>query len=267
MKPALNPNTIQSAEFEVQMDVCVESGYEGFELMGDDIDRYLESGHDLNEIKTRLFEKRVAVAAIYGGNPFWPLKEERAESLTAGRFERYCKYCAQLGCEIISINTMENVSTDVAVDQIAKVCSLAQARGIRLAYEPLGFAPRFRDIQGTLELLEQVERDNFGILLDPFHLHRGGSSLRDIELIPDGKIFLVHFDDAINVPVDQMTDLDRVFPGDGILDLTLFIRKIREQEYNGFISVEIFNKDYWVRDPFSVAKEAKNRLDKYLKGE
>ena len=58
------------------------------------------------------------------------------------------------------------------------------------------------------------------IVLDPFHIYRGGGEIEDMEGIPGEKIAVFHFNDAPAEPAREVqTDADRVYPGDGILDL------------------------------------------------
>ena len=70
------------------------------------------------------------------------------------------------------------------------------------------------------------------VLLDFYHLYRGGNSFDSLRLI-NGKILPVfHINDYPELPPrTELRDSDLVFPGDGIC--------------RGGLSVELFNKGYW----------------------
>jgi sugar phosphate isomerase/epimerase len=45
-----------------------------------------------------------------------------------------------------------------------------------------------------------------------------------------------------------------VWPGEGHLDLRRYLTLLREIGYDGWISLELFRKDLWSRDPLEVAR-------------
>jgi sugar phosphate isomerase/epimerase len=61
-------------------------------------------------------------------------------------------------------------------------------------------------------------------------------------------------------PRQSISDKDRVFPGDGIAPLADIIRTLRAIDFNGYLSIELFNPDYWQRDPLEVAREALQKM-------
>ena len=73
--------------------------------------------------------------------------------------------------------------------------------------------------------------------------------------IPGEKIAVFHFNDAPAQPARaEQTDADRVYPGDGILDLGQMISILEDAGYAGVISLELFNPNYWEQDPAKVAR-------------
>jgi 2-keto-myo-inositol isomerase len=46
-----------------------------------------------------------------------------------------------------------------------------------------------------------------------------------------------------------------VFPGDGVCELPVIIRDLIDHGFKGTFSLELFNPEYWKRDPQSVADE------------
>ena len=265
MKIALNPNTIQKADFETQLDACSRAGYEGFELQYTVLRDYLQAGYSLDDVGRMLTDKDVTPAAVSIESPFWQLEEGDTKAEAVERVRRCAEYCAALGCDIITVcSGLKTGPLDQAADDLIAICDIAGSSGARICYEPLGFSEKYRDIRTALALLDKAGCDNCGILLDSFHLYRGGSTLEEIDLIPAEEIMLAHINDVRDVPVAEMEDTDRVFPGEGILDLETFVAKLRGKNYDGYVSLEIFNEEYWAHNPYEIAARGKALVEKLL---
>jgi 2-keto-myo-inositol isomerase len=79
--------------------------------------------------------------------------------------------------------------------------------------------------------------------------------LDDVPDIDGRRIAIFHIND---VPPgkerEKLKDEDRVMPGDGILPLGEIISKLDSIGYGGFVSLELFNRDLWEKDPLEVAR-------------
>lgn len=61
-------------------------------------------------------------------------------------------------------------------------------------------------------------------------------------------------------PRETINDSSRLYPGDGIAPLTQILRDLRDIGFNGFLSLELFNRDYWKRSPVKVAREGIEKM-------
>jgi sugar phosphate isomerase/epimerase len=61
-------------------------------------------------------------------------------------------------------------------------------------------------------------------------------------------------------------DEDRVLPGDGIADLPRVIANLRAIGYCGPLSLELFNRQLWLEDPFEVVKLGLERIRALVEG-
>jgi sugar phosphate isomerase/epimerase len=72
---------------------------------------------------------------------------------------------------------------------------------------------------------------------------------------------LFHINDyPADPPRQEASDADRVFPGDGVAPLTAILRTLHTNGFHGFLSLELFNRDYWTRDPRDVAREGLEKM-------
>jgi 2-keto-myo-inositol isomerase len=85
-----------------------------------------------------------------------------------------------------------------------------------------------------------------------------------IDALDPKRLFIFHIDDAEDLPSDQLTDAHRLLPGLGILPLKDIVTAFRRIGYDANASVEIFRPEYWERDPFELAREAKKAMEMVL---
>ncbi|MGA2737382.1 MAG: sugar phosphate isomerase/epimerase family protein [Bryobacteraceae bacterium] len=83
---------------------------------------------------------------------------------------------------------------------------------------------------------------NVGLLLDVWHWRHAGATTGDIIKAGKAGIVHVHFNDAPNLPPEQIRDNERLMPGEGVIDLVGFLRALQEIGYQDALSVEVFGR-------------------------
>jgi len=109
-------------------------------------------------------------------------------------------------------------------------CSLAaEPFGIRLALEPINRyeTTLINNVAQGLDLIERVGADNFGLLLDTFHMNIEEPSLEDSIRRAGERIFHFH-----------VADSNRWYPGAGHLDFKSVLKALFATGYAGFVSGE-----------------------------
>jgi len=96
---------------------------------------------------------------------------------------------------------------------------------------------------------------------------RGGGTVDDLLALSGDRLACFHINDlpATPDPLAQ-TDEDRVQPGDGIADLPRVIANLRTIGYRGPLSLELFNRELWGRDPVDVARLGLDRVRALVEG-
>jgi len=110
----------------------------------------------------------------------------------------------------------------------------------------------------------RVNRENVGVVIDSFHFYTGGSTIESIGALDPDRLFIFHINDAEDLPREQLEDRHRLLPGLGILPLKEIIVTLRGIGYDRVASVEIFRPEYWERDPFELAREARAAAERVL---
>jgi sugar phosphate isomerase/epimerase len=93
-----------------------------------------------------------------------------------------------------------------------------------------------------------------GLLLDVWHWHHAGATTQDIVAAGRDAIVHVHFNDAPNLPPEQIRDNERLLPGEGVINLTGFLQALQKIGYRDALSVEVFGRGLKNMPPAEAAK-------------
>ena len=93
------------------------------------------------------------------------------------------------------------------------------------------------------------------LLLDVYHLYKGGSDFSGLKLVSGAVLPCLHFNDyEATPPRESIRDADRVYPGDGVAPLTQILRDLAANGFHGYLSLELFNQTYWKEEAAAVAR-------------
>jgi sugar phosphate isomerase/epimerase len=135
---------------------------------------------------------------------------------------------------------------------IEAVLPHAEARGIRLAIEPLH--PMYADSRSAINTLAQandlalaIGSDYVGVAVDVYHLWWDPALESEIARAGRaGKLFAYHVCDWKSPTEDLL--LDRGLPGEGCIELRRIRGWVERAGFRGFNEVEIFSTRYWAQD-------------------
>ena len=157
------------------------------------------------------------------------------------------------------------ISFEKAVQELKQMAAMASKSGISLMFEMLGFQDRpFHTVNETITLAQAAD---IQIVIDTFHFIISGAKPDEIAALPKKIIGVVHFSDAISggKALHEITDADRVLPGEGDLSLIEISGAIRRTGYQGGMSVEVFHPKYAKQDPYKVSHEAYRSVEELLR--
>ncbi|GAB2571129.1 sugar phosphate isomerase/epimerase family protein [Gracilibacillus alcaliphilus] len=121
--------------------------------------------------------------------------------------------------------------------------------------------PFIWDIQSTLEWIDLIGEPNVGIVLDSIHWHTIEGTVKDIKLLKPEQIAYVHINDAKDIPREEVLDNDRLFPGEGAIDLVGFLKALQHINYQGIVSQEILTIHEPTESSAELAKKSKEAME------
>jgi sugar phosphate isomerase/epimerase len=136
-------------------------------------------------------------------------------------------------------------------DAFAELCEAARPAGANVVLEIMPFTD-VRTIEDGLGIV--ADAANGGLLLDLWHVERGGIVLEDVARIPPGRLLAVELDDAGPPEGDPFDDtrFRRRLPGDGEFDVAGFVRAVETTGLAApYYGVEIISESFR-RQPLDV---------------
>lgn len=251
----LNTSTIRPASLMDKIRIAAETGYTAIELWNNDLSEYEDQGGSLTDVKKALDDHGLTVPTVIALHGWFNTTGAEHQAAIEDAKIRMAQAAAVGSTYIISSPPREVADLQVGGENYRELLELGREFGVKPAMEFLGFVDGVNQVKHAWEVMEVADHPDSTIVLDPFHIYRGGGEIEDMEGIPGDKIAVFHFNDAPADPArSEQTDADRVYPGDGILDLKRMISMLKDVDYSGVISLELFNPSYWEEDPTEVAR-------------
>lgn len=270
MKIALNGATTMHADLETDIRAAGAAGYDLVELWASKLRTYLET-HAIADLRALLTENKVEPYSINSIEHITFRTSEDYESIKAQCGE-LSAVAGQLNCPYIVVvpgKLPDGATKDRIIEESVRVLNeladISEPYGVSLAFEFLGQADcSVQTLDLCNEIVEKVDRKSIGNVIDTFHFYAGNSTFEAIDAMKPEKLFIFHINDAENLPKEQLTDAQRLYPGEGILPIAEIKEHFDKIGYDRMVSIEIFRPEYWAQDPFEVARKAKAATEQVL---
>lgn len=263
----LNASTIRPTPLMDKIRIASQAGYAAIELWCNELTDYEQAGGSITDVKKALDDNGLVVPtmiAIFGWLGTTGVEHDAALEDARQRMEQ----AAQIGASyIISSPPSDACDLSNAGAAYRELLELGRLFGVRPAMEYLGFVDSVFTIEQAWQIVTGAAHEDACVIMDPFHILRGGSPLDDIAKIPGDKVAIWHWNDVPDTkPVRQQTDADRVLPGDGVGPLKEIEQQALAQGYQGYVSLELFNPALWEEEPEFVARLGLEKMQRYFAG-
>ncbi len=270
MRLGFNGATTMTSVLETDIRIAGHAGFDALEITASKLQRFLNSHsiHDARELIEEAKLKPYTINSIEKIN----LREPEGRDEVLAQTKLLSQYASSLACPwIIAVpgpapdGLQWKAARAATVEILQEMASIAAAYGIGIAFEFLGFPwSSVRTAAQAWEIVQETAQANVSMVIDTCHFYAGGSTIDSISALDPGKVAILHINDVDPLPRELITDANRLFPGDGVIPLGQIIGALRQIGYDEIASVEIFRPEYWQRDPFSVAEEAKAKTQRVL---
>lgn len=244
-------------DFAERVEVAAALGYTGIGLILSDLSR-ARSRHGYARMRRLLDERRLSLELEFLVG--WMAEGDELAAAEAA-FDELLTAAAELGARHIKVGPdmqakawpMSHMS-----ERFAGLCRRAATVGTRIVLEPMPWS-NVADLATARALVEGAGEANGGLLIDIWHMARGGIDFQEIATLPAGIIHHVELDDAdaeVRGTLLEDTLSHRRFCGLGALDVPAFLRALAAQGYNGAYGIEIISAEQRARPFADVARDA-----------
>ncbi len=271
MKLALNGATTMRADLATDLQAAKAAGFDYLEIWAAKLRAFLRQ-RSTSELKDLFTESGLQPLSINSIEHI-TFRDAEAYELIKRECEELSSIAAAIGCPCIVVVPgplpKDGASRETVVAESLRVlhelCDISAAHDVSIAFEFLGQSDcSVPTLDLAAEIVRKAGRKDLKLIIDSFHFYAGGSTFAMIEALDPSLIQIFHINDAEDLPREQLEDRHRLLPGQGILPLREMISAFRRIGYDKVASVEIFRPEYWERDPFQLARDARDAAERVL---
>ncbi len=255
--------------------IASEAGYQAIEPWIAEIDAYLKEGGSLKDLNTMISDAGLKVPSAIGFAE-WIIADDDRRKKGIETAKRDMGWVQEIGGVRIAAppvgatggtsqrddpkNSNPIFDLVAAADRYRALLELGQSMGVTPQVEIWGFSKTLRRLGEAFLIASECGKAGGCILPDIYHLYKGGSDFAGLKLLGGAAIGIFHMNDYPKKDRTAITDADRVFPGDGIAPITEVIHTLKTIGYHGYLSLELFNREYWKQDGLKVAKTGLEKM-------
>jgi 2-keto-myo-inositol isomerase len=263
----LNTSTIRGQKLPITEIVAIaaKAGYQAIEPWLDELERYVQSGGSLADLSKQLVDAGITVESAIAF-PEWIVDDPERRKKGLESVRRSMDLVRQIGGKRLAAPPVG--ATDRPIGDLIRVAE--RYRAILELGDQIGVVPEV-EVWGPSRMLGRLGEaalvaiesghPKACILPDVYHLYKGGSDARGVRLLSPSALHVFHWNDyPANPPRSNITDADRVYPGDGIAPLKELLGILASGGFQVTLSLELFNRKLWSQDPLTVAKTGLERM-------
>jgi sugar phosphate isomerase/epimerase len=228
---------------ETILDGVAAAGFRGIGLDAYTVGDYVASGGRLADLAELLHARGLActdVGVLLVGSPD-----------VLGAAEELTRLALETGARVCLASHFASMSQEQAKQELSRAAELLAAAGVRIALEFVAYGV-LRTLAEAIELCEAVGWERCGLLVDTWHVFRGGQPLSLLRSLDGEQIAIVHVNDGAPTAADDAVDegrFGRLPVGAGAFPLVEFAAALEATGYRGVISAEVLSAELRMRPP------------------
>jgi 2-keto-myo-inositol isomerase len=154
---------------------------------------------------------------------------------------------------------------DGVLDNLREAAAIARPHNVTLMVEHTRLSTLINNLRTAIGVVRTLAEPNVRLMMDTFHFWSGMSKFEDLELLREGELHHLHFEDVPAMPqLEVFEQRHRAFPGEGIAPLDRIVEVLVRKGYRGPASLELFDPGVRAMSPYDVAVRARETIEPYL---
>lgn len=265
----LNTATIREHNLGLvnELKTASAAGYDAVEIWIDTLQTYIDKGGKLSDVRKMLSDLNLKVENAIGFAP-WIVDDDTERNKGVEQMKREMDLLAQIGCKRTAAppaGAIEKPGLDLkrAAERYRAILELGEKTGIIPHLELWGFSANLNKVSEVMYVAIESGHPQAKVLLDNYHIYKGGSSIASLQLINPVATEIFHVNDYPGtLSRAEITDADRTYPGDGGSPIRDILHTLQSDARPLVISLEVFNKNYYSQHANVVAKTGLAKMKK-----
>jgi len=273
--PCLNMSTLRGHKlgFVKELETASKAGFRSVEIWMDTLQEFIKNGNTPAQARKIASDLGIKLENAIGFAA-WIVDDEAARTKGVDQLKREMELLAEVGCMRVATppvgaQTPQSPRIDLqrAAERYRTILEISDQTNVIPQLELWGFSKNLNKLSEVMYVAVESGHPSARMLLDVYHLYKGGSSLDTLKLVGKPGIEIFHINDyPANFPKETIVDADRVYPGDGIAPIAQILKTIKNPERSIVLSLEVFNKTYYAQDALEVAKTGLAKINKVIAG-
>jgi 2-keto-myo-inositol isomerase len=266
----LNTSTISGQKLDIVevVEIAAKAGYSAIEPWIRELDQYAKGGGSLKELGKRIQDKGLTVPSAIGF-PEWIVDDDARRKKGVEEVKRCMDVVQQIGGKRLAAppaGASGSIDLVKAAERYRVLLELGDQTGVVPELEFWGPSKAISRLSEATFIAVEAGHPKACILADVYHLYKGGSKIDGLRLLSGAALPVLHFNDyPAEPPRTDINDAQRVYPGDGVAPLKAILQNLKAIGFRGFLSLELFNRDYWKQDALTVAKTGLEKMKAVVK--
>lgn len=257
----LNTSTIRSEKLGIadKVDIAGKAGYHAIEPWLNEIEQYVKDGGNLKDLDKRIRSHGLSVESAIAFDE-WIVDDDGRRQKGLDGLRRHMEIVRDIGGKRIAappVGATNQTDLDLrkAAERYRVILELGAQTGVVPQVELWGFSKSLSRLGEVMFVALESGHAQACVLLDIYHLHKGGSGYGGLKLLNGAALHVIHANDyPAQPPRAEITDAHRIFPGDGVAPWKAVLRDLKAIGFRGMLSLELFNREYWKQDAATVAR-------------
>ncbi|MBX3437136.1 MAG: sugar phosphate isomerase/epimerase [Planctomycetaceae bacterium] len=259
----LNSGTVRGHNLSVveEIELAASAGYDGIEPWTRNLLQYKEQGGSLSDLRKRIADHGLRVESAIGFAQ-WIVDDEQQRQKGLEEARRDMELVSAIGGTRIAAPPAGASGQDApkldlfaVAERYGALLDVGQQIGVTPQVEVWGPSKNLSRLGESVFVAVESGHPEACVLPDVYHIYRGGSDFAGLGLLSGSAIHCFHMNDyPAGPPRESLTDADRVYPGDGDGPLDEILQTLHRMGFSGALSLELFNRDYWMQPAADVAR-------------
>lgn len=263
----LNTSTISGQKLSLveEATLAAKAGYHGIEPWIRELDAYVQSGGKLSDLGKQFADLGLSVESVIGFFD-WIVDDDARRKRGFEEARRNMEMVRAIGGKRLAAppagaTDQTGIDFRKAADRYRTLLELGDVFGVVPQVEVWGFSKTLTRLGEAAQVAIDCGHPAACVLPDAYHLYKGGSAPSGLRLLNGSAIHVFHFNDyPSSPPRAQISDAQRVYPGDGVAPLKELVRDLNTIGFKGVLSLELFNRDYWKQDAATVVRTGLEKM-------